>query len=168
MLNDFKSAKEYYEKAAEINALDYNSKYSLGEIALLYKELEKAEEYFMEVINSDEYSADAYFELAKINMIKRNKEDAIKYVNLAMELDETKRMAQRIKKEALFIPIMAKISIPFNLKEEKETKLSLKEKRVKKHLEQTSELTASLGYKNNKKKNLELEEEKDSQKIIDM
>ena len=167
MLNDFKSAKEYYEKAAEINAIDYNSKYSLGEIALLYKELEKAEQYFMEVINSEELSADAYFELAKINMIKRNKETAIKFANIAMEMDETRRMSNRIKKEPLFIPIMAKISIPFNLKDEKETKLSKKEKRVKEHLEQTSELTASLGYKNNKKKSKEFEE-KDSQKIIDM
>ena len=66
MLNDFKSAKEYCEKAAEINSLDYNSKYSLGEIALLYKELDKAEKYFLEVIDSEELSLMHILNLRKL------------------------------------------------------------------------------------------------------
>lgn len=48
MLNDFQNAKICYEKAADINSLSYNSKYSLAEIALIYKELDQAEKYFME------------------------------------------------------------------------------------------------------------------------
>ena len=42
MLNDFKSAKECYEKAAELNSLYYNAKYSLAQIAMLYKDLDSA------------------------------------------------------------------------------------------------------------------------------
>ena len=81
MLNDFQSAKLYYEKAAEFNSLAYNTKYSLAEIAMIYKELEEAEKYFLEVLEEDngELEADAYFELAKINMIKGEKQKAIEY-----------------------------------------------------------------------------------------
>ena len=57
MLNDFQNAKMYYEKAAELNSLVYNSKYSLAEIALIYKELEEAEKRFMEALEDDELSS---------------------------------------------------------------------------------------------------------------
>ncbi len=127
MLNDFKSAKEYYEKAAEFNSMFYNTKYSLAQIALLYKELEQAEELFQQTIEDEDLQADSYYELAKINLIKGEKEIAIKYANIAVELDSEK-ISAKIKKEPLFIPIMSKISIPFNIeeKEEKQTKLTRK------------------------------------------
>ena len=54
MLNDFQNAKVCYEKAAELNSLIYNTKYSLAEIALMYKELEEAEQYFMQVTEDEE------------------------------------------------------------------------------------------------------------------
>ena len=55
---------------------------------------------------------------------------------------------QRVKKEPIFIPIMAKISIPFNLEEPtgQENKLQPKEIRVKEHLEKMSEITRNLSY----------------------
>ncbi len=46
MLNDFENAKICYERAAEINSLLYNAKYALAEIALIYKEIDEAREYF--------------------------------------------------------------------------------------------------------------------------
>ena len=95
-------------------------------------------------------------------MIKINRERAIKYINLAIDLNETKKMAEKIRKEALFSPIISKIAITFNLKDEKEYEQSIKEKRVKKHLEQTSELAANMGYlkseKDIEKKNEQLNE----------
>ena len=153
MLNDFKSAKECYEKAAELNSLYYNAKYSLAQIALLYKELDVAEEYFEQTLESDELEADSYFELAKIKLMKGQKDAAIKYANIAIDL-ESKRISEKIKKEPLFIPIMARISIPFNLEEREEaSKMTKQELMAKNHLESTTDITANMGYINLKNQN---------------
>ena len=179
MLNDFQSAKEFYEKAAELNSLIYNSKYSLAEIALIYKELEEAEKRFLETIDDDELAPDSYFELAKIYLIKGDKERAIQYANTAINLNPQKIVA-KIKKDTIFIPILAKLSMPFNLEtseEEKTTKLSTKEINAKEHLEKMFEITRHLSYsdirllnKNSKKgknnSNLEIEQTEKQQKEI--
>ena len=151
MLNDFQSAKIYYEKAAEFNSLAYNTKYSLAEIAMIYKELEEAEKYLLEVVEEDEseLEADAYFELAKISMIKGEKQKAIEYANIAIEVD-TKKIVPKIKNDEIFIPIIAKINIPFNLEnlndEEREVKLTKMEITAKEHLEEMVDITRNLGY----------------------
>ena len=176
MLNDFQNAKTCYEKAAEINSLLHNAKYSLAEIALIYKDLEEAERRFLETIEDEELSADAYYELAKIYLIKGDKETAIRYINTAIDAN-SKKIVEKVKKDPIFIPIMAKISIPFNLEEqeneENANRLKEKEIKVKEHLEEMSELTRNLSYndinllkKNGKKKednNLEMENEKDKE-----
>ena len=152
MLNDFQSAKECYEKAAEINSLYYNAKYSLAQIAMLYKDLDKAEEYFEQTIDDKDLEADSYFELAKIKLMKGEKDSAIKYANIAIDI-ESKRISEKIKKEPLFIPILAKISIPFNLEDkEEETKLTEQELIAKDHLENTTNITMNMGYVDLKKK----------------
>ena len=147
MLNDFQNAKICYEKAAEINSLLYNAKYSLAEIALIYKDLEEAEKRFLETIEEDELSADAYYELAKICLMKGEKDTAINYVNTAIDI-ASKKIVEKVKKEPLFIPIMARISIPFNLdnQEEKEMKLTEKEIKAKEHLEEMVDITRHLSY----------------------
>lgn len=150
MLNDFKSAKEYYEKAAEINSIKYNTKYNLAQIAMLYKDIDLAEEYFMQTIEDDELSADSYYELSKIKLMRGEKDTAIKYANIAIDLDG-KKISEKIKKEPLFMTIMTKIAIPFNL-EEKESNLSEKDKLAKEHLENTSDITINMGYVNTNKK----------------
>lgn len=152
MLNDFQSAKECYEKAAELNSLYYNAKYSLAEIAMLYKDLDAAEEYFEQTIQDEDLEADSYFELAKIKLMRGEKDLAIKYANIAIDI-ESKRISEKIKKEPLFIPILAKISIPFNLEEKEEpVKLSKQELIAKEHLENTTDITMNMGYVNLKKK----------------
>ncbi len=148
MLNDFQNAKTCYEKAAQINSLLYNAKYSLAEIALIYKDLEEAEKRFLEAIEEEELSADGYYELAKIYLIKGQKDTAIKYINAAID-GNAKKIVEKVKKEPIFIPIMAKISIPFNLEEPEEkgeNKLQEKEIKAKEHLEEMSEITRSLSY----------------------
>ena len=149
MLNDFQNAKTCYEKAAEINSLIYNAKYSLAEIALIYKDLEEAERRFLEAIEDEELSADGYYELSKIYLIKGDKETAIKYINTAID-SNSKKIVPKVKKDPIFIPIMAKISIPFNLEEpnleEMEKRLEEKEVKAKEHLEEMSELTRNLSY----------------------
>ena len=147
MLNDFQNAKICYERAAEINSLSYNSKYSLAEIALIYKELEEAEKYFMEALDDEELSADSYYELSKIAMIKNDKDKAIQYANVAIDIDAAK-VVPKIKKDPIFIPVIARISIPFNINsnEEIEQKLTEKELIAKKHLEDMFDITRNLSY----------------------
>ncbi len=165
MLNDFQNAKMYYEKSSFLNTLEYNSKYSLAEIAMIFKELEEAEKYFLETSQNEELEADSYFELARISIMKAEKEKAINYANLALESDP-KKIAEKIKNDSLFITIMTKIKMPLNLEniEEKQDKLGKKERKVKKHLEETFEITRNLGYNNirmTKKEDKEIEEIKE-------
>lgn len=150
MLNDFQNAKICYEKAAQINSLAYNCKYALAEIALIYKDLEEAERRFLEAIEEEELSADGYFELAKIYLIKRDKDTAIKYTNTAIDIN-SKRIVEKVKKDTIFIPIMARISIPFNLEnrlneDEKVAKLQEKDVKAKEHLEEMVDITRHLSY----------------------
>ena len=147
MLNDFQNAKMYYEKASALNSLEYNSKYSLAEIALIYKELEEAEQYFMQTLQEPELEADSYFELARISLIKGEKEKAIQYANIALESNPCK-IAEKIKSDEAFIMIMPKLTIPLNLEniEEKESKLSKKDRKAKEHLEKNSEIARRIGY----------------------
>lgn len=153
MLNDFQNAKICYEKAANINSLSYNSKYSLAEIALIYKELDEAEKYFMEALEEEQLSADSYYELSKISMIKGEKEKAIQFANIAIDINASK-VVPKIKKDPIFIPVIARISIPFNIstseddKELKENEGNFEEKEIiaKKHLEDMFEITRNLSY----------------------
>ena len=147
MLNDFQNAKICYERAADINSLSYNSKYSLAEIALIYKELEKAEQYFLEALEDEQLSADSYYELSKIAMIRGEKEKAIKFANIAIDINPSK-IVKKIKNDPIFIPVMAKISIPFNIEEIENTKNNMKEKEIKakEHLEDMFDVTRNLSY----------------------
>ena len=76
MINDFQKAKEAYEQAAQINSLLYHAKYSLGQLNILYGELDEAERYFMECIDADEVEAGAYYYLARIAMVRGEIEKA--------------------------------------------------------------------------------------------
>ena len=169
LLNDFSNAKICYEKAANINHLSYTAKYNLAEIALIYKDLEKAEEYFMQALNNDEFTADSYFELAKINLMKGNKELAIKYANTAVEIN-SKKIAEKIQAEPLFMTIRKKLYIPFNLEEKEDLpSLNEKEKLAKNHLENTTDITTNMGYGKGQMENLniELKNKKEKQNSLD-
>lgn len=163
MLNDFESAKICYEKAAQINSFSYNSKYALAEIALIYKEIDEAKSYFLQAIESEELAPDAYYELAKIEIIKGNKDMAIQYANTAIDLNSQK-IVPKVKKDPMFIPIIARLIMPFNLemarnnKLEKESqlkqpKLLEKEIKAKEHLEETFEITKNISYTDIEMKN---------------
>lgn len=162
LLNDFQNAKICYEKAAEVNSLMYRAKYNLAQIAMLYKDTELAEKFFSETMQDEDLEADSYFELAKIKLIHGEKDLAIRYANIAVDIDSEK-IAKKIKSEPLFIPILIKISIPFNLeKREDKEKLSENEEKAKVHLEETSTITRNLGYNKEewqmKKESIEKEE----------
>ena len=143
MLNDFQSAKEYYDKAAQINHELYNGYYCLGKISLLYRDLEVAEEYFAKALMG-ELEADAYYELAKIYMIKNERDKAILFVNKAIELDG--KYVDIVKNEPMFLIIKQYINLPINVLEEtkREIKLEVKEAMALEHLDEVYDLTKSL------------------------
>lgn len=154
MLNDFQSAKECYDKAAEINHELYNGYYCIGKISLLYRDIELAEEYFAKALMG-ELEADAYYELAKIYMLKNEKDKAITFVNKAIELDG--KYVDIVKDEPIFLIVRQYINLPINVLEEtkKDVKLNPKELMALEHLEETYELTKSLSINEFKRSFLE-------------
>lgn len=165
MLNDFQNAKAYYDKAAEINHELYNGYYCLGKISLLYRDIELAEEYFAKALMG-ELEADAYYELAKIYMIKDEKEKAIIFINKAIELDG--KYVSIVKDEPIFLIIRQYINLPINVLEEtkREVKLDSKETVAIEHLEEIYELTKSLSV-NEIRRSFEAKKIQENQKGID-
>ena len=148
MLNDFISAKTCYEKAAIINSLEYNTNYNIAMIELILGELEESEKYFTNCIESEELSPHAYYQLAKIYMIKSDKDTAIKALNIAIDLDNS--LYEKAIEEPIFIPIKGYISYP-NIEDEdieqKSDRITKKEKKIINHLEETYKLVGKLNYK---------------------
>lgn len=168
MLNDFKNAKDCYEKAATINTLLYTANYDLALINLIYNDLDEAEKMFLKSIQEPDIEPEAYYHLAKICMLKGDNDNAIKFINIAIELDPIIYKVADV--EPLFIPIRGYINYP-NLDEaqERKTKLNKKEIKAQKHLEETSKLAAKLGNmdidKNAlKKRNKEIEKDQEKEK----
>lgn len=163
MLNDFQNAKICYEKAATINTISYNSYYSLGQISFIYNDLEEAEKYFMNALADNLLEPKAYYNLAKICMLRGEKENAINYLNVAIEIDPY--MYKKAEKEPVFIPIKAHMNFP-NVEEieEKKVQLTKKEKKVQKHLEETTKLVGKLSRNEQKKQKEYKEIRKDMQK----
>ena len=141
-LNDFTNAKECYKKAAKVNSLKDISNLTLGEISLLFKEYDEAERYFFESINGDDekVSANSYFYLAKIKMQQNNRDQAVQYLNLAIELYP--KIVKKIEKDEILIPIMGKI----NIKGDKEvsSKITEKEEDVIDYLGNTFDVVETL------------------------
>ncbi len=87
-LNDFNSAEKYYKKAATINGYKDLANLNLGQIELIFRDYDAAEEYFMKTIDCDDdvITANAYLNIAKVKMIRRNIPQAIQYAELAVEI----------------------------------------------------------------------------------
>ena len=148
MLNDFQSAKMCYEKAAVINTLEYNTNYNIAMIELILGELEDAEMNFNKCIENEELSPLAYYQLAKIYMIKSDKDTAIKALNIAIDLDNN--LYKKAIEDPVFIPIKGYINYPSIDEEDiepKKSNASKKELKVREHLEQTYNLVGKLNYK---------------------
>ena len=147
MLNDFNNAKICYQRAANINSLLYNAYYNLGQISMISGDLEEAEKYFSQCLLGEDVEADGYYKLSKIYMLNKDRENAIKFINIAIELD--KEYIRIVNEEPIFIPIKSLIRYPVIDDEDiepKETKLTKKEIKVKKHLEEIYQISGKLSY----------------------
>ncbi len=141
-LNDFQRAREYYLRAAKLNSYLYNGQYNLALIAMIQGELDAAEKHFQKSLQEEELEAMGYFYLAQISLIKGQKENAINYINIALELDET--LKEKIAEKPIFLLIQDKIRIPSEPSKKIVIKLSKKERKTNKYLEEMYNLVDSL------------------------
>ncbi len=144
-LNDFQNAKLCYEKAANINHSMYAALYNLGQIGLIYRDIEMAEKYFTQCLYSKELEAMAYFELAKIYMLKGEKEKAITFVNKAIELESS--FKKKAEGEPILIPIKAYIVNPKEILQQTEKNISVKIQKNIEYLEKTYYVVENLNLK---------------------
>lgn len=145
-MNEFSLAKECYKKTTQINSTNYNAFYRLGQISLLYRDIESAEKYFLESIYG-ETEIKSYYQLAKIYMIKNNKTKAATNINSAIQMDSA--YYKIAIDEPIFLPIKQLIIKPQE-ETKPEIKESEKEKEISEYLDDTYNLTKYLNTKKNK------------------
>ena len=117
-LSDFQLAKEMYERAAELNHRLYAAKYNLGLISLIQKEYDMAEKQFNDSMY-DDLEAKSYYQLAKVYVLKDEKDKAIHFLNRAIELDET--LLEKANKEKCFESIRNYITVSVKMEEKNES-----------------------------------------------
>ena len=149
MVNEFSLAKECFEKTIEIDSNFYNSYYRLGQIALLYRDIESAERYFTQSLYG-ETEAKSYYQLAKIYIIKNDKNKSGIFINRAIEMNS--KYYDIAINEPIFFPIRQTIEKPIN-NETKDVIESEKERTISEYLDNTYDLTKVLNEKKNKKSN---------------
>lgn len=148
--NEFNLAKGCFEKVINLNNLNYNAYFRLGQIALLYRDFDMAENYFL---NSafEEKEAKSYYELAKIYMIKNKKDQAALMVGKAIKTDSN--YYNITKEEPMLFSIKQFIKKPKDNEEKKQDyKESKKEIMIEEYLKDTYNLTKILNSQQENKK----------------
>jgi len=126
-LSDFQMAKEMYLKAADINHKAYGANYSLGQIALIQGDLDVAEKYFENSLYG-ELEAKAYYQLAKIYILKNEKDMAINFLNKAIEIEP--ELLEQANKEKTFKSIREHITVSVKMENEETKKEEVKSKNI--------------------------------------
>lgn len=139
-INDFDVARKCFEETIKLNSNMYLAYFHLGQIALLYRDFEIAEYYFSKSL-CDEKEAKSYLELAKIHIIKNQKEKAITDIDKALKADSS--IYEEIQKEPVLIPIRKTITKPNESTKNKYEETEL-EKNVEQYLDNTYNLTKKL------------------------
>lgn len=139
--NEFSLAKESFLKAIEIDSNLYNAYYRLGQIALLYRDINEAEQFFLQSMYG-ETEAKSFYQLAKIYMMKNNKSKSVMFLNRATEVSND--FYQKASEEPMFFSIKDQI-----LKPENDNKYieSDKERNISEYLDNTYVLTKVLDEK---------------------
>lgn len=155
MMNNFGLAKEYYEKSTGLNNDFSKGYYRLGQIAMLYRDIDQAEEDFKRGAYG-ETEAESSFELAKIYTMKNRPEKATMYANKAIEL--VPEYYKRVQEEPVLRQVKKEVRTPEeNVTLEKMIKSS-KEKKVDKHLQKTHEVSKKVNSEEAKEKGININE----------
>ncbi len=148
-INEFSLAKDCFEKTVEIDSNLYNAYYRLGQLSLLYRDIETAEKYFLQSIYG-ETEGKAYYQLAKIYMMKNDKNKATTFLNRA--IDSNSMYYDLSKDEPIFFSIKGLI-IPKEENSNNNTSTeSEQEKKISDYLDDTYNLTKYLNEKKSNKK----------------
>ena len=98
-------------------------------------------------------------------MLRGDHENAVKFVNLAIELDNN--FITLANQEPIFIPVKSKFQMPIIDEEDikpRKTKLSKKEKKAKEHLDKTYNVVGKLNI-HKIKPNIKSQENKENENI---
>ncbi len=139
--NEFSLSKMSFLKAVEIDSNSYKSYYRLGQIALLYRDINEAEQLFLQSMYG-EAEIKSFYQLAKIYMMKNDKSRAIMFLNKATEVSS--EFYEKACEEPIFFSIKDQILKPEN--DNKYTE-SDKEKSISEYLDNTYVLTKILDEK---------------------
>ena len=150
--NDFSLAKNCFEKIINLNNGHYNSYYRLGQLALLYRDFDMAENYFTNS-SYNEKEAKSYYELAKIYMMKNQKDKAVLAVQKAIEADS--KYYTIAKEEPILFSIKEHIKKPEIIIETKVQEETKTEQMIEEYLNDTYNLTKILNKQEESKKSFE-------------
>lgn len=114
-LNDFKSSKENFQKAYDINPKDILLFY-IGQIYLIENEEEKAIENLKEILDNKNLRPYVLYELARIAVYRCENKKAISYINEAVKLEE--RLKERALNDHIFLNIKDEFIFSVKLNEE--------------------------------------------------
>lgn len=148
MINDFDIARKCFQKTVELNDDIYLAYYRLGQIALLYRDFDSAEENFAKSLYNEK-EAKSYFELAKIHVMKNQKEKAILDINNAIKIDSS--YYEIIKNEPVLFSIKQSIIKPES-KTKPECTETAQELEIDSYLNDTYNLTKVLNSQGEKHK----------------
>lgn len=140
-MNEFSFAKECFLKTVEIDSNLYNAYYRLGQISLLYRDINEAEQFFLQSMYG-ETEIKSFYQLAKIYMMKNDKQKAVMFLNKATEISS--EFYKKATEEPIFFAIKDQI-----LKTENDTEYveSEMEKSISEYLDNTYLLTKVLDEK---------------------
>jgi len=143
--NEFSFARECFLKTVEKDSNLYNAYYRLGQISLLYRDINEAEQFFLQSIYG-ETEVKSFYQLAKIYMMKNNKQKAIMFLNKATEISN--EFYKKAIEEPIFFSIKNQI-----LKTEEDNNYveSDEEKNISEYLDNTYLLTKVLDEKKKNK-----------------
>ena len=148
-INDFNIAKSCFQKAIETNKDMYLAYYRLGQIALLYRDFDEAETNFKKALYNEK-EAKAYFELAKIHIMKNQKEEAIKDIENAIKIDST--YYTQMQNEPILFSVKNQISKPHDNNKSKYQE-TVEELDIEEYLNDTYNLTKQLNNTKNRIEN---------------
>ena len=103
------------------------------------------EKYFTKCIEDIEQEPDAYYKLGKIYMLRGDHENAVKFVNLAIELDNN--YIKVANQEPIFIPVKSRFEMPIIDEEDikpRKTKRTKRELKAREHLDNTYSVVGKL------------------------